>query len=161
MRHWATAIVGLLSLIFVAGCGAWTETPCDPIGKRTSVITAQEYKACAGEMMAALDALKPQVSKVVQGDASMRPQALERTSHLQLLLTRSAFSRDMWSAGRQVERWPDSRLRDFNSAVFQATHSYKAALESGKNVPASYNWEYLEKGWKHHDEARTAYHEVW
>jgi len=154
-------VLAAMAIAALAGCVGRGATPCDGVGQRTSVITAKEYAPCAAAMMAALDALEPQVRAFVQGDASIRPKALETSGRLQRLLTRIGFERDEWSPGRRVERWPDSRLREFNSEVFLAAFAYHTALEVGEHVPASYNEEYLDKASMCHDAARELYADLW
>ena len=158
----ATLGFAMAAMFAVGGCHAWTRTACDAIGERRSAITAQEYRPCAAALMAALENVRPPVRRFVTGDASARPSALEAWQHLDLLVARSGFPRDVTSfSGRSIERWPDSDMRGFNSAVLQAAFAYHTALEVGENLPASYNEEYFDKASGFHDDAEALYSDLW
>lgn len=154
--------LALGAMLALAACHTWTPTACDAIGERRSVITAQEYRPCAAALVAALDDVRPHVRQFVRGDTSARPDALHAWKRLDLLVARSGFRRDVASySGRSIERWPDSGMRGFNSAVLQACFAYHTALEVGESLPASYNEDYFEKASGFHDDAQALYSELW
>lgn len=158
----STLAFAMATLFALGGCHAWTRTACDGIGERRSAITAPEYRSCAAALMAALDEVRPPVRQFVRGDASVRPKALQAWQRLDLLVARSGFPRDVTSfSGRSIERWPDSDMRGFNSAVLQAAFAYHTALEVGENLPASYNEEYFDKASGFHDDAEAMYSDLW
>ena len=155
----------LLAAAWCGGCGTFVATPCDAVGHRGSVVTPQEYRACATATLAAVDALRPPVAAFVAGDQASRPDALARYAELQRLLERSGVRREfanvIYSPGRIVERWPDHRLLEFNTNVWWAGFYYHVALETGPDIPSSYNEEYFDKGSTSHEEARRAYDDIW
>jgi hypothetical protein len=143
-----------LSIALTTGCAAGQQsTVCDSIGESASVITPEQHSACAAAMMRALDILGGQVSRFVdRDDVASRDQAVQTERQLSRLLTRSGYARDTWSNERTDERWPDSRLRAFNSNVFQAHEYYRRALER-LTGPEPSSW--AEMGWSWERERRT------
>ena len=67
----------MLALPITAGCEAAASetTACDGLVYKESGLTRAEYLPCAGEMMATLDRLAPQIENMLSGDENARSEA--------------------------------------------------------------------------------------
>jgi hypothetical protein len=156
---WAPAARSSLALppIFLfsllAGCGNATEkSACDGLADRSLGITREEYRPCAGEIMAVLDTLGPQVEAVLEGDTAALPQARASSRRLASLVRRTGIESDYTSMrpGTEVERWPENDLRAFNSYMYDAYFNYRTFLVDRTR-------ERFDEGRKHHERASSLY----
>jgi hypothetical protein len=147
----------LLVLLLVSGCSTGEPTACDGFADRKLAITGAEYRACAGEILAALDAIEPPlraiVSERVKGDE--RDAARQAYSKLRTLIRRTGIEADYRSMrpGTVIIKWPDGPVSAFNQAAFTATVQYMAVL----SYPNSDNFG---QGVRAHDEARRYYNRI-
>jgi hypothetical protein len=149
-RHFA-----LLPLLLVVGaCGTSEPTACDTFADRKLAISGAEYRGCAGEILAALDAIKPPLRAVVAETANNveRDAARRAYRRLRTLIRRTGIEADYRSMrpGTVIMKWPDGPVSAFNSAAFLATVQYGAVL----SYPNADNFG---QGVRAHDDARRYY----
>lgn len=115
--------VAVLAIPMTAACGALAAGPtaCDDLVYKEGGLTRAEYLPCAGEMMAALDRLAPQIEKMLEGDASARSDANAGVGELRTLLTK-AGGRNM------LERWDDRALTSLNINISNTFHHHEACM---------------------------------
>src|SRR4029450_10437828 len=58
----------LLLLLVIDACATTGPTACDGFADRKLAISSAEYRGCAGEILAALDAIEPPLGAVVSGE---------------------------------------------------------------------------------------------
>lgn len=147
----------LLPLLLAVGACTTTErTACDGFADRKLAISGAEYRGCAGDIMASLDAVEPLLSKVVSGkaDKNERDAARREFEKLRTRVRRTGIEADYWGRpGAIIIKWPDGDVRAFNSAVFKATVEYGAVL----NYPNADNFG---QGVRAHEDARRYYRDV-
>lgn len=137
------------------GSGTAPATACDGLEERRLDITPEEYRPCAGEIIATLDSLQRHLERlIVDGDSRARSEAERAHAHLRLLLDkvglRAETFRELRGEGRTVERWPDATLRRFNEAISDAASKYTSTLRH----PNRGN---LEEGTRSHERARREF----
>lgn len=115
-----------LTLALLVSINSWTsctatKTSCDGLVYKAEGLTRAEYLPCAGEMIGALDRLRPDLEAVVQGDKGARSKARNEYDNFRSLL-RSAGGRNL------VERWADEDLNRLNLRIWNASTSYDAVL---------------------------------
>ncbi len=118
------------------GCSAVASRPsaCDGLVEKTIGITRDDYSACAGEILAALDSLEAPLDRFVRtGDDEAESEADARSRRLRHLMSEVGFTADIWreareGADRTVQRWPDGAMYQFNNEVGGAVAQYVAAL---------------------------------
>lgn len=145
----------LLPFLFVAGaCGSGEPTACDGFADRKLAIGSAEYRACAGEILEALDALEPPLRAIVSGKATdeERDAARQAYGKLRTRIRRTGIEADYRSMnpGTVTIKWPDGSVSAFNSAAFKATFQYAAVL----SYPNADNFG---QGVRAHEEARRYY----
>ncbi len=143
----------LLALFLVDACASADPTPCDGFADRKLGVTGTEYRACAGEILAALDALEPPLRAIVHEKASQdrKEKARQAYGRLRLLIRRTGMERDFWGdSGTIAMKWPNSAVREFNAAAFHACAQYGSAL----GYP---NEDNLGQASQFHDDARRYY----
>ena len=136
-----------LSVPLTAACAALTggTTACDGLVYKEFGLTRAEYLPCAGEMIAKLDRLGPQVDAMLAGDKNARGEARETLRDLQRLFKMAGGRRNM-----SIEEWRDRGLRSLNVKMWMAHDVYEGCLsdllikaanaypgEKGKNMLAS------------------------
>lgn len=150
----AAAGAALLPVLLLGqACVRAEATPCDAFANRKLGVTGAEYRACAGEILAALDALEPPLRAVVQKRASRDESEAARRAYerLRLLIRRTGIERDfMGDSGTIAMKWPERAVREFNSAAFHASAQYGSAL----GYP---NEDNFGQGLQAHDDARRSY----
>jgi hypothetical protein len=110
-----------LGAIVVAGCGGGPPTACDGLVYKEEGLTRKEYLPCAGEMIATLDRLAPQVETMVSGDESARSEARASVRDLRRLIDKAG--------GRNlIERWDDRTLTSLNINIFNAFNHHEACM---------------------------------
>src|SRR6267154_2899547 len=74
----------LLSIPLSVACGvvAGEKTPCDGLVYKKFGLTRAEYLPCAGEMLATLERLRPQVDAMLAGDKQARAEAVDTFGQL-------------------------------------------------------------------------------
>jgi hypothetical protein len=104
---------------------------CPGIAERQMGITREEFAPCAAELLAALDAVRPPVEAVLAGEDASRSEAEAALRQLRALLRSTGVLDDFRSLrpGKEIERWPDGRVRVFNHSVFDASVGYGDVLQ--------------------------------
>jgi hypothetical protein len=142
-----------LALVFLAACGGGGQSSaCDGFAERNLAILVSEYRSCAGEILAELDALRPLLEELVAGET---PDAASARSHYESLEERidATGIMDDYRSMRPstvVVKWPEASTRAFNQAAFDAMVRYQAVLA----FPSE---DVLGQGIRAHDQARQAY----
>lgn len=153
-----------LLVVSAEGCtDAGKASACDGLSKRAMGITAREYAPCAAQIMSTLDTLGAFLDRYTQGDLSSRAGATRTYREVRALLRETGLSQDYRSArpGRLVERWPESVVRGFNSAVFGAVVQYMSALDAANRGIEGSGRPNFEEGSRLHREARQLYAQSW
>jgi len=117
-----------LGVLLTAACGALSATPtaCDGLVYKEGGLTRAEYLPCAGEMVATLDRLAPQIEKMLAGDERARSEASAGVRELRTLLNK-AGGRNM------LERWNDRALTGLNVDIWNAyTHHDACMMVAGQ-----------------------------
>ncbi|HEU4464681.1 MAG TPA: hypothetical protein VFS53_06525 [Gemmatimonadota bacterium] len=142
-----------LPMVFLAACGgAGESTACDGFAERNLAIVSSEYRPCAGEILAELDALRPLLEELV---AEGTTDAAEARSHYESLEDRvdATGIMDDYRSMRPstvVVKWPENSTREFNQAAFDAMVRYESVLA----FPSE---DVLRQGIRSHEQARQAY----
>jgi hypothetical protein len=147
--------LGTMSLSLLA-CASGEPSTCDGFDDRQLGITGEEYRPCAGEILATLDSLEPQLQALVAGgDAAPDEDARDHYRALKEHLRRTGIEADYRSfeSSTVIVKWPDGATRQFNRAAFEAAVQYGAVL-------AYPNDDNLGQGVKAHEEARRAYGQI-
>jgi hypothetical protein len=144
-----------LLLLFVAACAGAEPGACDGFADRTIGITGEEYHPCATEILDTLDSLRPPLQSLVAGDAAAGEDARDQYRSLRARIEATGIMEDYRSmrSSTVIVKWPESPIRAFNSAVFDATLQYGAVL-------AYPNDDNLGQGMRAHEEARRAYGQI-
>ncbi len=148
----------LITTILSVGCSRVASSPsaCDGLVEKTIGITRDDYSACAGEILAALDSLEAPLGRfVLTGDEEAESEAESHSRRLRYLMREVGFTADVWreareGADRTVQRWPDGAMYQFNHEVGGAAAHYVAALR----YP---NQDNLQQGRRSHASARQIY----
>ena len=111
----------VLALPMTAGCEASKATACDGLVYKDSGLTRAEYLPCAGEMIATLDRLAPQIENMLTGDEKARTAAQSTVRELRGLMKKAGW-RDM------LERWDDRALTSLNSDIWNAFNHHEACM---------------------------------
>lgn len=113
----------LVSLPLAAACGAVAgkTTACDGLVYKESGLTRAEYLPCAGELMATLDRLAPQIEKMLSGDGKARSEAQTIVREFRSLLKKAGW-RDL------LERWDDSALTSLNAEIWNTYNHHEACM---------------------------------
>ena len=113
----------MLALPITAGCEAAASktTACDGLVYKDSGLTRAEYLPCAGEMIATLDLLAPQIENMLTGDENARTAAQSTVRELRGLMKKAGW-RDM------LERWDDRALTSLNSDIWNAFNHHEACM---------------------------------
>jgi len=129
-------------------------TACDGFADRKLAISAAEYRGCAGEILAALDAIEPPLRVLVSNTASndQRDASREAYGKLKTRIRRTGIEADYRSMrpGTVIIKWPDGPVSAFNSAAFTAMVQYGAVL----SYPNADNFG---QGVRAHEDARRYY----
>jgi hypothetical protein len=144
-----------LPLLLLAACGG-APSACDGFDERELGITGEEYRSCAGEILAALDSHEPRLqATVAEGDAAPGADAREHYRTVKDLLRKTGIEGDYRSfqSSTVIVKWPDGATRQFNRAAFEAAVQYGAVM-------AYPNDDNLGQGVKAHQEARRAYSQI-
>lgn len=145
----------VLPLVLTGGaCGVGGEsTACDGFAGRKLAVTRAEYRGCAGEIVAALDALERPVRTLVAGTATDedRNAARREFAKVRRRIRQTGIEADYRSApGAVAMKWPDGTVSGFNTAAFTASVQYGAVL-------AFPNTDNLDQGLQAHRDARRYY----
>ena len=120
--------MALLSLPFAGACGvaASRTSACDGLVYEKSGATRKQYLPCAGEMIATLDRLAPQIESMLKGDERARSDARASVQELRGLLRKAG--------GRKLmERWNDRALTNLNVDIWNtATHHDACMMVAGQ-----------------------------
>lgn len=113
----------ILSLPVAAACDAVAgkTTACDGLVYKDFGLKRADYLPCAGEMMATLDRLAPQVENMLTGDENARAAARSSVGELRSLLKKAGW-RDM------LERWDDRALTSLNVDIWNAFTAHEACM---------------------------------
>lgn len=158
-KHASLARAGVVLLpvfLVVQACVKAESTRCDGFANRKLAVTGAEYQACAGEILAALDALEPPLRAVAQERASREEQEAARQAYarLRMLIRRTGMERDfMGDSGTIAMKWPEAAVQGFNRAAFHAAVQYGSAL----GYP---NEDNFDQGSRAHDDARRYYYAI-
>jgi hypothetical protein len=145
--------------LFLLACSGDLSQPsaCKGFADRELGITAEEYRPCAGQILAALDSLQPHLEFVVFDSAKgpEREAAGRAFGRLRTLVRQTGIEDDYRSfrPGTEQVKWPDRDVSAFNHAVFQATIQYMAVL-------AHPNEDNFGQGKKAHEEAQRFYRQI-
>jgi hypothetical protein len=96
-------------------------TACDGLVYKESGLTRAEYLPCAGEMVAILDRLAPQIDAMLSGDEKALAEARVSVRELRSLL-KKAGGRDL------LERWDDRALTSLNLDIWNAFNHHEACM---------------------------------
>ena len=144
--------LGAFALAFLAACGGSESTACDGFDERDLAVLSTEYRSCAGEILAELDALRPLLEEIVAGDDANAAAARRHYDSLEDRVDATGIMDDYRSMrpSTVVVKWPEASTRDFNQAAFDAMVRYEAVLA----FPSE---DVLGQGIRSHDQARRAY----
>jgi len=111
----------ILSLLVATACGgdAPSDSACGKLVYTDAGVPRAEYLPCAGEMVAALDALDPQATAALGGDAQARSDGQSTLRRVHALM-RAAGGRKL------LDRWSDRPLTDLNLHISNAVTKYDA-----------------------------------
>ena len=149
----------VLGLVVLAGaaCVGSEPTACDGFADRKLAINAAEYRACAGEIMGALDAAEKPLRAIVAGKAASDERDACRRAYekLRLRIRRTGIENDYRSIrpGTVILKWSDGNVSAFNSAAVTAWVQYGAVL-------AYPNADNFAQGVRAHEEARRYYRAI-
>jgi hypothetical protein len=119
----------LFSVPLAGACGvaAGKTSACDGLPSYDkSGLTRKQYLPCAGEMVATLDRLAPQIESMVKGDESARSDARAGVRELRALMRKAGGLKLM-------ERWNDRALMDLNVDIWNtATHHDACMMVAGQ-----------------------------
>ncbi len=118
--------MAFLSVPLSAACGVLGggTTACDGLVYKEFGLTREEYLPCAGEMVATLDQLKPQIDAMLSGDKNARGEALETLHELERLMKKAG--------GRNMDlEWGDRGLTSLNRKIVNAYGPYWSCLTFG------------------------------
>ena len=133
-----------------AGPGA-VETACSGLAARRVGITSEEYEPCATEIISKLDTLQRQLRSLVRGDSTVRSEA--RATHRRLRrLIRQVDWTDPYA--ETLLRWPDERIRSFNSDVVMVWTNYSGTVQRPGEDSFS-------EGSRIHVKAKRLYEQIW
>ena len=116
----------LLSVPLSASCAVLGggKAPCDGLVYKEFGLTREEYLPCAGEMIATLDRLNPQIDAMLSGDKGARGEALTTLHQLERLMKKAG--------GRNMDSdWDDRGLTSLNRKILNAYGPYWACLTYG------------------------------
>ena len=126
MAHMTSSVIRSRRVVLIvlgvlaAACGG-QPTACDGLVYKDTGLTRAEYLPCAGEMMATLDRLAPQVETMVSGDEGARSEARASVRDLRRLIDKAG--------GRSlIERWDDRALTSLNINIFNAFSHHEACM---------------------------------
>src|SRR5512133_2123883 len=112
------AALTLTLWLAAAGCGTMERTACDGFADRKLAITSAEYRACAGEILAALDAIEPPLRAVVFDSTPKdtdRQAARGAYAKLRTRIRRTGMESDFWGTSATIMiKWPDAAVSAFN-----------------------------------------------
>jgi hypothetical protein len=148
----------LLALsVAAAACVDAEPTACDGFADRKLAINAAEYRACAGEILDALDATEKPLRVIVAGKASRDDRDTGRRAYekLRLRIRRTGIEDDYRSMrpGSTIVKWSDGSVDAFNHMAFEALVQYGAVLA----YPSADNFA---QGVRAHEEARRRYRAI-
>ena len=114
--HWL-----ILSLLFATACGGDvpSDSACGKLVYTDAGVARADYLPCAGEMITALDALAPQATAALGGDAQARSDGQSTLRRVHGLM-RAAGGRKL------LDRWSDRPLTDLNLHISNAVTKYHA-----------------------------------
>ena len=141
-----------LALAYLAACGGAESSACDGFAERNLAILGSEYRPCAGEILAELDALRPLLEEIVAGETANAAEARRHYESLDDRVDATGIMDDYRSMrpSTVVVKWPETSTRAFNQAAFDAMVRYEAVLA----FPSE---DVLGQGIRAHDQARQAY----
>ena len=106
----------------VAGCaasGVPSNSACRDLEYDKAGPSRAQFLPCAGEMVAVLEELDPQVQAAASGDPQARSKGQDSVRRLRALMNAAG--------GRKLlERWNDESLMDFNLDINNAMTHYEA-----------------------------------
>lgn len=151
LRHGLLAVL----LLTPAACATGeAKSTCQGFADRKLGVTGQEYRPCAGEILGALDGMRPPLRAMVAGKATDAERTAARTEYrrLRALFRQTGLQADYTSMepGTVITKWPDNAVSGFNSAAFKAMVQYMAVL-------AHPNADNFAQGLRAHDDARRYY----
>ena len=142
-----------LAPAFLLACGGGRESSaCDGFAERNLAIVSSEYRPCAGEILAELDALRPLLEELVAEGTTDSAAARRHYESLEDRIDATGIMDDYRSMrpSTVVVKWPETSTRAFNQAAFDAMVRYQAVLA----FPSE---DVLGQGIRSHDQARQAY----
>ncbi len=143
-------LVFLCAAFPLACAGSAVETACSGLSDRRVGITGEEYAPCATEIMAALDTLQGQLRRLVSGDTIVRSQARTTERRLRRLIKEIDLTDPLTET---LLRWPDQKLRSFNSSASDAAMKYSSTLRRWDD------WSF-NQGSRSHGKAKSLYLQI-
>ena len=150
----AVGRLAALALVpLICGC-ADEQTACTGFADRKLAVTGAEYRPCASEILAALDAMESPLRALVAKKAKDEDQNTARQAYrrLRALIRQTGIEHDYRSfrPSTVIVKWSDASVSSFNSAAFTASVQYMAVL-------AYPNADNLAQGTQAHADARRYY----
>ena len=142
----AAFIVLLVALSLLVGCSGAGSNPCGHLVYKEGGLTREEYLPCAGQMLAAMDAIDEARAKVQKGDVGARFKMAGEYQRLSGMI-RSAGGRNL------LERWDDESLTRLNVSLWNAYTHYQAIMLIPNDADA-------DAATRNKDEARSLYDEL-
>jgi len=141
-----------LVVVLMGACSGTGSGACDGFADRNLGIVGTEYRPCAKEILAKLDALRPLLERRVAGEATDVTAARDHSASLAARIEATGIMDDYRSMrpSTVVVKWPEASTRAFNEAAFYATVRYEAVL-------AFPNDDVLQQGIRAHEQAKRAY----
>jgi hypothetical protein len=150
-------IVLLAVFVVIPGCGTDEPTSCEGFADRKLGITGAEYRACAAEILQALDSIEPPLRAMATEQATDEDRNTARRGYrtLRTLLRQTGMEDDSRSMrpGTEMMMGPNGPVSSFNSAAMSATVQYMTVLA----YPSRDNFA---QGVRAHEDARRFYDRI-
>ena len=116
---WFVAVGAVLAISCASPFGG--AGPCDGLVYKEHGLNRLEYLPCAGEMIATMGRIRPELSAALAGDRSAESRARNMLVNLSGLIKKAG--------GRNLlERWEDQSLTSLNVDIWNAYSHYQAGL---------------------------------
>jgi hypothetical protein len=114
------AALACLSLTAACASVMGKATACDDLTYEKAGPTREQYLPCAGDVMATLDRLDAQISKMLGGEERARSEARASVSELRSLLKKAG--------GHEMLEWNDRALTSLNLEIWNTFSHHQACM---------------------------------